>query len=102
MATLEQQFHNELVKQCQRAQALCPDYQPARFLQAIERFGALKAVKALLRRGQPSDGFQILADAGQLELTMESLVIRSRYGALFTDEEVNHCFALLVDAGYYQ
>lgn len=99
--TLEKQFEQELIKQCKQAQEICPGYRPVRLLQNIQRFGALKAVQEWLRRRQPSDGFAILADNGHLELTMEALVIKSRYGELFSDEEVNSCFALLCDQGYF-
>ena len=101
MPTLESQFASELIKQCEKAQEVCPDYRPTRFLQNIQRFGALKAVKELLRRGQPSDGFAILADAKRLDLSMEALVIKGRYGGLFSDAEVNGCFQLLCDQGYF-
>ena len=101
MPTLEQQFENELVKQCEIAQEACPAYRPVRLRQNIPRFGALKAVKELLRRGQPSDGFSVLADAGRLDLSMEALVIKSRYGELFSDAEVNSCFQLLCGEGYF-
>lgn len=101
MAKLEQQFQNELIKQCQQAKEVCPAYNPTRFLANIQRFGALKAVKELLRRSQPSDGFNILADNHQLGLSMEALVITSRYGELFTDEEVNSCFELLCEQRYF-
>ena len=101
MTTLEKQFENDLIKQCEAAKAACPAYRPVRLLQNIKRYGALGAVKELLRRGQPSDGFAILADAGRLDLSMEALVIKSRYGELFTDAEVNGCFQLLIDQGYF-
>ena len=101
MATLEQQFQNELINQCQMAKSICPAYNPMRFLQNIDQYGALKAVKELLRRNRPSDGLNVLADNGHLALTMEALVIKSRYGELFTDEEVNQCFDLLCEYGYF-
>lgn len=101
MPTLEQQFENELIKQCEKAKEACPDYRPLRFQQNIQRFGALKAVKELLRRGQPSDGFSVLADAKRLDLSMEALVIKGRYGELFSDAEVNSCFELLCGEGYF-
>ena len=101
MPTLEQQFEKELIQQCDSAQEACPAYRPVRLKQNIQRFGALKAVKELLRRGQPSDGFAVLADAGRLDLSIEAVIIKSRYGELFSDEEVNYCFELLCDQGYF-
>ena len=42
-----------------------------------------------------------LQQAGRLELSLEALVTAGKYGQLFTDEEVNCCFAALCDAGFY-
>lgn len=101
MPTLESQFANELIKQCEKAQEVCPAYRPTRFLQNIQRFGALKAVKELLRRGQPSDGFAGLGRCQAFGSVYGSAGHHGRYGELFTDAEVNACFQLLCDQGYF-
>lgn len=67
----------------------------------IEKHGAVSCAKRLLQRGQHSDGFETLQAAGLLKHSLEALVISSKFGALFTDEEVNQCFAALCGAGFY-
>ena len=72
-----------------------------RMLQQIEKHGALKTAKYYLQRRRQSDGFAELAARGRLELSMEALVVKGQFGVLFSDEEVNACFAQLCAAGYY-
>lgn len=66
----------------------------------IERYGALNCAKTLLARGQISDGFDALAAAGRLDLSLEALAVEGRFAALFTDEEVNQALSTLLEAGY--
>ena len=53
------------------------------------------------RRAAPSDAFASLEQAGHLELSPEATIIQARYGPLFTDEEINTCLTLLLEAGYF-
>lgn len=55
-----------------------------------------------LRRNRPSDAFDSLAQAGRLDLSAEASAVKGKYGPLFTDDEVNACLALLLEAGYFQ
>lgn len=66
-----------------------------------EQYGGVAAAKEYLRRDRRSDGFDILAQQKQLRFSMEALVVKGKYGALFTDEEVNRCFERLCSAGFY-
>lgn len=100
MATLEKQFEEELIKKCEIAQKQC-GYKPTRFLQTISKFGGVKTAKEILRKGKVSDGFETLQQAGLIELTMEAMIIDKKYGELFTDDEVNSCYELLCEHGYY-
>ena len=74
----------------------------ARFWAAAEKQGVLAAAQSLVRRGQLSDAFGPLADCGHLELSIEATIAKSCFGSLFTDEEVNRCFELLCEYGYYR
>lgn len=47
-----------------------------------------------------SDGFNLLAQKGQLKLSLEALAIDKRFTALFTDEEANEALQRLLEAGY--
>ena len=61
---------------------------------------AIKNARRCLSGNRISDGFNILADKGRLDLSLEALVIDKRFTGLFTDEEANNALMRLLDAGY--
>lgn len=61
---------------------------------------ALSAAKRSLSGNRLSDGFNRLQELGHLELTMEALVVDSRFTGLFTDDEANEALSRLLEAGY--
>ena len=67
----------------------------------IQKYGALRTMQELIRKGRVSETFDALAQKARLELTAEALVTDSRFGALFTDDEVNACFMLLCEYGFF-
>mgnify|MGYP007107327210 CR=1 FL=1 len=71
-----------------------------RLRQSVQDYGGVPAAKRQIRRNA-SEGFDALAEAGRLELSLEALTVSAKFNALFTDEEVNACFALLCSADYY-
>ena len=98
---LEKKFEEELIKNCQVAQKEY-EYNPTRFLQTVERFGGVKTAKEIMRKNNTFDGFDKLQKAGRIDLTMEAVVANPKYAELFTDDEVNACFELLCEYGYYK
>ncbi|MBQ3543027.1 MAG: hypothetical protein IJA45_07890 [Oscillospiraceae bacterium] len=60
----------------------------------------LKDAKRLLSGSRLSDGFQELADKGQLKLSLEALAVDQRFTSLFTDREANEALSRLLEAGY--
>lgn len=100
MSALEKKFQQEVIKRYQEAQEKC-GYTPKRLLHTIEKFGAVKTIKEMIRKGQVSDGFDQFQKAGLMGLTIEATMITKEYGELFTDEEVNYCYELLCEYGYY-
>ncbi len=70
-------------------------------IRQVELYGALSMAKDLIGRKRKSENFDYLAERGALQYSLEALCVESRFGALFTDEEVNHCLQLLCDAGYF-
>lgn len=60
----------------------------------------LKSAKRILSGSRLSDGFNELAEKGQLKLSLEALVIDRRFTGLFTDEEANEALTRLLEAGY--
>ena len=93
------QFTKELLKAMEEAEKL--GCRMVRFRQLVEKHGGVETVKEYLRKNRWSDGFDLLAEQNRLELTMEALVVKGKFGALFTDDEVNRCFDRLCGAGYY-
>lgn len=69
-------------------------------MRPVEDQDAMKTAKRCLSGNRISDGFNILADKGHLELSLEALVVDKRFTALFTDEEANNALMRLLDAGY--
>lgn len=62
--------------------------------------GDLAAAKRILGGRRCSDGFDALAKQGRLDLTVEALACRGKFGPLFSDEEVNTALERLLEAGY--
>ena len=100
MSALETAFDAALRKVMEQAETECGVAQK-RLRADVERFGGASCARELLRKGRQSDGFEALAAAGRLDLSLEALVTAERFGALFTDDEVNACFSALCAAGYY-
>lgn len=100
MADLEKAFTQELLDKCAQAERAC-GYNPARLVQALTKYGGVRAAKELLRRNGASDGFTRLQTCGRLDLTLEATVADRKYAELFTDDEVNACFALLCEYGFF-
>ena len=98
--TLEQAFQKQALANAQTAMLAhgCPT---RRLIQTLESRGGVETARELARRRRVSDGFEDLRRCGHLELTPEALMTQSRFGALFTDDEVNWCLDMLVEAGYY-
>lgn len=100
MNKLEKQFTDALIKNCEEAQKACA-YRGIRFMQTLQKFGGVKTAKEIIRKGRLSDEFEILEKAGLIKLTMEALVVDRRFAELFSDDEVNYCYEVLCEYGYY-
>lgn len=100
MGQLEKKLQEVVIKNCQKAESKC-DCKMTRLIQTIERFGIVRTAQEIIRKGRTSDCFDKLVDAGLIELTMEAEIVKAKYGELFTDEEMNNCYELLCENGYY-
>ena len=100
MIALEKKLQQEVIKNCEIAEK---EYgcKMTRFLQTIERFGIVRTAQEILKKGRTSDCFNKLVEAGRLDLTMEAAIVKGEYAELFTDEQVNDCYELLCEQGYY-
>ncbi len=98
--TLEQTFQKEALEQAQTAMLShgCPT---KRLYQTLETRGGVETARELAKKHRVSDGFEALRQCGHLDLSLEALMVKGKYGSLFTDAEINWCFEVLVDAGYF-
>ena len=60
----------------------------------------LAGAKRILSGRRTSDGFNLLAQKGQLKLSLEALAVDKRFTELFSDEEANEALDRLLEAGY--
>jgi hypothetical protein len=74
-------------------------YSARRFLYMTRRRGGHDAARHLLAKSGVSEGFQRLASAGKLSLTMEYQVLRPEFAALFSPEEREEALKRLRDSG---
>ena len=91
---MEQKFIAALIANYDKAQRMGVRMRP------VDPENALKNAHRALSGNRVSDGFNILADKGHLELSLEALVIDKRFTALFSDEEANTALERLLGAGY--
>ena len=100
MTKLETDFTLALIQSIQDAESLTGVAEP-RLLRAAQEQGGPAAVKQLLSRGQMTRQFEPLKKLRRLDVSPEALVIQGKYASLFTDEEVNLCLSVLLDAGMF-
>jgi hypothetical protein len=74
-------------------------YWASRYRQLVDRRHGLGAARYLLHQRATSDGYRRLREAGRLDLTVEALVLKSRFRPLFTAEEIGIARARL---DYYE
>lgn len=99
MAT-EQDFTKKAIENAQIAM-LAHGAATKRLLRDLETYGGVRLLQDLCRKHRLSDGFDELAACGHTELTLEALAVQSRFGALFTDEEVNRCCEALCQTDHF-
>ncbi|MGL4990527.1 MAG: hypothetical protein ACRC57_05060 [Sarcina sp.] len=100
MGNLEKKLQEEVLKNCEIAEKEC-GCKMTRLIQTIEKFGIVRTVQEILRKRRTSDCFDALVEAGRIDLTMEAIIVKAKYAELFTDDEVNSCYELLCENGYY-
>ena len=86
MADLENRFHTDMLRIYEDAKREC-NYNATRFLVMVHERGGVGAARQLLAASTISEGFVRLWEMGRLDLTVEALVLRSEYEALFTESE---------------
>lgn len=98
--TTEEKFEKRVCENLQLAQQRGL-FRTAGALVQIRRYGAAAWARGCFSRCRCCDGFEELAQAGELRLSVEALAAGQEFGGLFSDEEVNFCLQALLSAGYY-
>lgn len=88
---MEEKFLRALDESRKKAEALGVRIRPIADMQQAHR---------CLSGSRESDGFNLLAQKGRLDLSLEALAVKKQFTALFTDDEANNALMRLLDAGY--
>ena len=91
---MEKKFASAWAQNRTKAEALGVKMRP------VAEEDAVKNAKHILSGNRLSDGFNLLQAKGQLNLSLEALVVDKRFTALFTDEEANEALMRLLEVGY--
>ncbi|MBD1822881.1 HNH endonuclease [Cyanobacteria bacterium FACHB-DQ100] len=87
--SLEAQLHEEMIAIYQHV-GRETGYWAHRYLQRVKRVGGLQAAKDWLKpKSNPTRGLQKLVEINRLDLSLEALVLRQPWSALFTSEELS-------------
>lgn len=70
-------------------------------LRPMNRETAMQQAHRSLQGHRESEGFNILADKGHLECSLEALAVDKRFTGLFSDEEANTALMRLLNNGYH-
>ena len=88
---MEEKFLKALEENRKKAEAMGARIRPITEMQQAHR---------CLSGNRESDGFNILAQKGRLDLSLEALAVKKQFTSLFNDEEANNALMRLLDAGY--
>ena len=88
---MEAKFRAALAANREKAEALGARIRPITDMQQAHR---------CLSGSRESDGFNLLAQKGRLDLSLEALAVKKQFTGLFNDDEANNALMRLLDAGY--
>lgn len=77
-------------------------YVPAYFLQMLAEHGGVETAKRLLAKSEPQTGLFELYDLKLLHESMEAVVIKEKYRALFTESELAEARRRLEELRYFE
>ena len=92
------EFTEFLLQKAAEAEAL--GYPPKQFRKMLGELGGNAAVRQLLSKGEPSYGFKRLWELGRLDLTVEALVVETKWRMLFDPILVKQAERLLRQSEY--
>jgi len=99
MSNLVDEFNREMLSVYTDAKEEC-NYNATRYLQMISTYGGLATAKKLLSENKIHDGLTALYLCHRLDLTVENLVLKTKYKSLFTEEELKIARKRLFDLNY--
>lgn len=96
---LEAEFHKAMVEVSKSAKAI--GYNPTRFTQLVANEGGYTVAKKLINSASVSDGFNKLWEINRLDLTVEAVILKPEFNALFTNDERLIVKERLAEFGYF-
>jgi hypothetical protein len=98
--TLENDFHHSMLN----IYRVMKDkgYGGSRFKQLVDQYHGVQAAKRLLGKHEIQSGLMVLCTAGELDNSMEVLVLQDKYRELFTEEELREAHQRLEDLDYFK
>ena len=95
----ESQFHEAMLDIYRRAKAEA-GYNATRFLSMVVERGGLKTARYLLHAAKVSEGYTALFERKRLDLTVEAMILRPEWQALFSNTERRIAVNRLREYGY--
>ncbi|MEV0633111.1 caspase family protein [Nonomuraea wenchangensis] len=95
----EREFEAAMVEVYRRAKTEAR-YTATYFFDMLRQHGGLGTARHLLNSSRVSDGFTALWERGRLDLTVEAVILQSRFASLFTEVERERARARLAEYGY--
>jgi len=99
MTPIEDEAFTEFLRQ-KADEAAALGYRPTQFKQMLNMQGGEATVRQLLSKGQPTDGFRRLWELGRLDLSVEALVVESRWRSFIDAALLLKAEKLLQQSGY--
>ena len=95
----ESQFNEAMLNIYRRAKAEA-GYNATRFLSMVVEHGGLETARYLLHAATVSEGYTALWERKRLDLTVEAMILRPEWQALFSDVERRIAVNRLREYGY--
>ena len=95
----ERQFNEAMLDIYRRAKAEA-GYNATRFLSMVVEHGGLETARYLLHAATVSEGYTALWERKRLDLTVEAMILRPEWQALFSDVERRIAVNRLREYGY--
>ncbi|MFF0775876.1 caspase domain-containing protein [Nonomuraea wenchangensis] len=95
----EREFEAAMIDVYRRAKTEAR-YSATYFFEMLNQRGGLATARHLLNASRVSDGFTALWERGRLDLTVEAVILQSKFASLFTDDERERARARLKEYGY--